>query len=88
MEQLAAGQVPQLLLEQTPALGQSAVFELQFPAPSQVWVVSFEPVHEEAPQEVPLTVVRHAPAPSQFPSRPQGGFAVQVLCASVPAVTG
>ena len=83
--------VPQTVPDpQTVELGQGpgVPLTLQAPAPLQVMGVKVEPVHE-VPQAVPLAGMWHWPAPSQFPSSPQGvPEAVQALCASLPAVTG
>jgi hypothetical protein len=86
----SSNRLPQVVLLELQSvwLRQEAVVVLQFPAPSQVLVVKLEPVHEGEPQAIPLAVTRHWPTPSQLPSRPQGGIAVQALCVSVPAVTG
>ena len=63
----------------------------QVPAPSQVGIgltVAF--AQAATPQVVPGPHLRHAPAPSQLPSRPQvvGAEAVQSLRASDPDTAG
>jgi len=86
----STNKVPQVVaVPQTVELGQGLeLLMLQFPTPSQLVIVRLEPEHD-ALQAVPLGGMWHWPAPSQFPSSPQGvPEAAQVLCASVPAVTG
>ena len=58
---------------------------------SQVLVVSVEPVHDALAQVVPAAGARHALAPSQVPSGPQGALLLegQALCgAGLPGSTG
>ena len=63
---------------------------LQLPAPSQAPTgVDVDPLQEAAPQLVPAAIGRQAPPPSQVPSNPQGGAAVQPPCGSIaPTGTG
>jgi len=86
----STNKVPQVVaVPQTVELGQELeLLMLQFPAPSQLVMVRIEPEHD-ALQAVPLARMWHWPAPSQFPSSPQGvPEAVQAPCGSVVALTG
>jgi len=59
------------------------------PAPLQALTVAVDPVQVAAPQLVPALTFRHTPAPSQVPSKPQGGLGGQSWCGSaLPAGTG
>jgi hypothetical protein len=59
------------------------------PAPLQLLTVAVDPVQVGAPQLVPALAFRHAPAPLQVPSNPQGGLAGQSWWGSAaPAATG
>jgi hypothetical protein len=44
--------------------------------------VSVAPVHDAVPHDVEVGAFRQAPAPSQVPTNPHGGLAVQRLCGS------
>jgi hypothetical protein len=69
--------VRQAVGPQTKLLGQATGVWAQVPAPLQVLTMLFEPVQVVGAQLVPVVVFRQAPFPSQVPSYPHGGFAVQ-----------
>ncbi len=69
--------------------GQACAVTVQVPAPLQALAVAVDPVQVAAPQLVPAAAFRHAPAPLQVPSNPQGGEGEHCWCGSAaPAGTG
>jgi hypothetical protein len=65
---------------------QSLVVCLHVPAPLQKPSgVSIAFAHVAVPHDVVVEAFSHAPAPSQVPTKPQGGLGVQRMCGSAPS---
>ena len=70
------GRQPVFAWLQISELGQLAALPMHFWLPSQVLVVSVEPVQDALAHVAPAAGARHALAPSQVPSGPQGALLV------------